>query len=103
MHDVVGTMHASMAIYEAFVSRTPVMVVSGTGPMSVPQRRPWIEVGDLARGLDADLTLPADLAGEDLIVAVRRAPASEYLLLEPDGHVYGVLAAADVNRAFAGI
>ncbi|MFC5754342.1 site-2 protease family protein [Actinomadura rugatobispora] len=67
------------------------------------QRRPWIEVGELSRGVDDDLTLPADLAGEDLIVALRRAPASEYLLLEPDGRVYGVLAAADVDRAFAGI
>ncbi|XVQ07752.1 M50 family metallopeptidase [Spirillospora sp. CA-255316] len=67
------------------------------------QRRPWIEVGELSRGIDDDLTLPADLAGEDLIVALRRAPASEYLLVEPDGRVYGVLAAADVDRAFAGI
>nr|WP_258572411.1 site-2 protease family protein [Actinomadura parmotrematis] len=67
-----------------------------------PQRRPWISVGDLSRGLEADLTLPADLAGEDLLVALRRAPASEYLLVEPDGRLYGVLAVADVDRAFAG-
>jgi acetolactate synthase-1/2/3 large subunit len=43
VHDVVGTMHASMAIYEAFVARVPVIVMSGTGPMSIPQRRPWID------------------------------------------------------------
>ncbi|MFF5259609.1 M50 family metallopeptidase [Actinomadura viridis] len=67
------------------------------------QRRPWIEVGDLSRGLDDALTLPADLAGEELIDALRAAPASEYLLIETDGRVYGVLAAADVDRAFAGI
>jgi Zn-dependent protease/CBS domain-containing protein len=68
-----------------------------------PQRRPWIEVGDLSRGLEDDLKLPADLSGEELIIALRRAPASEYLLMEPDGTVYGVLAVSDVDRAFAGI
>ncbi|MBO2449851.1 M50 family metallopeptidase [Actinomadura barringtoniae] len=68
-----------------------------------PQRRPWIEVGDLSRGLEDDLKLPADLSGEELIIALRRAPASEYLLMEPDGSVYGVLAVSDVDRAFAGI
>ena len=82
----------------------PTGLVSEHAVLATPQqRRPWIEAGDLARGLEPDLTLPADLAGEDLVVAVRRAPASEYLLVEPDGHIYGVLAAEDVNRAFAGI
>jgi len=82
----------------------PTGLVSEHAVLATPQqRRPWIEVGDLARGLEPDLTLAADLSGEDLFVAVRRAPASEYLLIEPDGHVYGVLAADDVNRAFAGI
>ena len=43
VHNVVGTMHAAMAIYEAYVSKVPVIVMSGTGPMSIPQRRPWID------------------------------------------------------------
>jgi Zn-dependent protease/CBS domain-containing protein len=67
------------------------------------KRRPWIEVGELSRGIDDGLTLPADLAGEELLTALRSAPASEYLLLEPDGRVYGVLTAGDVDRIFAGI
>jgi hypothetical protein len=33
---------------------------------------------------------------------VRKAPASEYLLVEPSGQVYGVLAASDLDQAFAG-
>jgi hypothetical protein len=37
-----------------------------------------------------------------LIEAVRRTPASEYLLVEPSGQVYGVLATADLDHAFAG-
>ncbi|GLW64951.1 peptidase M50 [Actinomadura rubrobrunea] len=67
------------------------------------QRRPWISIGDLSRGLEPDLTLSADLTGEDLIAAISRAPASEYLLVEDDGRVYGVLVAGDVDRAFTGI
>jgi thiamine pyrophosphate-dependent acetolactate synthase large subunit-like protein len=43
VHNVVGTMHAAMAIYEAYVSKVPMIIVSGTGPMSIPQRRPWID------------------------------------------------------------
>ncbi|MBE1536218.1 site-2 protease family protein [Actinomadura algeriensis] len=66
-------------------------------------RRPWVTVGDLSHGLEPDLTLPADLRGEALIEALRRNPAPEYLLLEPDGRVYGVLAVSDVDRTFAGI
>jgi len=43
VHNVVGTMHAAMAIYEAYVSKVPLIIMSGTGPMSIPQRRPWID------------------------------------------------------------
>ncbi|WP_412517842.1 M50 family metallopeptidase [Actinomadura madurae] len=67
------------------------------------QRRPWITAGELSRGIDDDLILPATLTGEELIDALRRAPATEYLLTEPDGRVYGVLATTDVDRAFTGI
>ncbi|WP_233526129.1 site-2 protease family protein [Actinomadura spongiicola] len=66
-------------------------------------RRPWVTAGDLSRGIDDDLTLPADISGDDLMDALRRAPASEYLLVEPDGRVYGVLATTDIDRAFTGI
>ncbi|QXJ26275.1 site-2 protease family protein [Actinomadura graeca] len=68
-----------------------------------PHRRPWVTAGDLSRGIEDALTLPADITGDDLVTALRHAPASEYLLVEPDGRVYGVLAVADVDRAFTGI
>ena len=32
--------------------------------------------------------------------ALTRTPAAEYLLVEEDGSVYGVLVTADVDRAF---
>jgi hypothetical protein len=47
--------------------------------------------------------LSADLGGMALIDAVRKAPASEYLVVEPSGQVYGVLAASDLDGAFSGV
>ena len=67
------------------------------------QRRPWIEAGSLARTLEPGMVLSADLSGMDLIDAVRKVPASEYLLIEPSGQVYGVLAATDLDHAFVGV
>jgi Zn-dependent protease len=81
----------------------PIAIVNEGAVMATPeQRRPWIDAGSLARTLDPDMILSADLSGMDLIEAVRRAPASEYLLVEPTGQVYGVLATADLDHAFAG-
>jgi Zn-dependent protease len=81
----------------------PIAIVNEGAVLATPeQRRPWIDAGSLARTLDPDMILSADLSGMDLIEAVRRAPASEYLLVEPSGQVYGVLAAADLDHAFAG-
>ncbi|HLV74489.1 site-2 protease family protein [Actinomadura hallensis] len=82
----------------------PLGLVSEKAVTATPEhRRPWITAGELSRGIDDGLTLPADLSGEDLLDALRRSPATEYLLVEPDGSIYGVLATADVDRAFAGI
>jgi Zn-dependent protease len=83
---------------------TPIAIVNENAVMATPeQRRPWIETGTLARALDPGLVLSADLSGMELIEAVRRTPASEYLLIEPSGAVYGVLAATDLDHAFAGV
>ena len=43
IHDVVGLQHASMAIYNAWCDKTPVIVMGGTGPMDTSRRRPWID------------------------------------------------------------
>jgi Zn-dependent protease len=82
----------------------PIAIVSEAAVMATPvQRRPWIDAGSLARTLDPSLVLSADLSGMALIEAVRRSPATEYLLVEPSGQVFGVLAAADLDHAFAGV
>jgi len=81
----------------------PIAIVNETAVMATPpQRRPWIEAGSLARTIDPGLVLSADLSGMALIEAVRRTPASEYLLVEQTGQVFGVLATADLDHAFAG-
>jgi Zn-dependent protease len=81
----------------------PIAIVNEGAVMATPeQRRPWVDAGSLARTLDPDMILSADLSGMDLIEAVRKAPASEYLLVEPSGEVYGVLATSDLDHAFAG-
>ncbi|MBI4523097.1 MAG: thiamine pyrophosphate-binding protein [Deltaproteobacteria bacterium] len=43
VHNVVGLQHASMAIYNAWCDRTPILVMGGTGPMDTSKRRPWID------------------------------------------------------------
>jgi Zn-dependent protease len=79
----------------------PIAIVNESAVMATPeQRRPWVDAGSLARTLDPDMILSADLSGMELIEAVRKAPASEYLLVEPSGQVYGVLATADLDLAF---
>jgi Zn-dependent protease len=77
----------------------PRAIVSEAHVMAVPEaRRPWTPVADVARPLEPGLTLPAALAGEALLDAFRKAPASEYLVVGQDGHTVGVLSAVDVAR-----
>jgi Zn-dependent protease/CBS domain-containing protein len=81
----------------------PTGLVNEQAVLATPEsRRPWVEVGHLSRSIEPEMALSADLVGEELIIAMRRAPATEYLLLEPTGQVYGVLSVTDVDRAFAG-
>lgn len=77
----------------------PRAIVSETHVMAVPQsRRPWTPVADVARPIEPGLVLRDTMAGEDLLEAFRRTPASEYLVVGRDGRTVGVLAAVDVAR-----
>ena len=91
VHNVVGTLHASMNIYDAYVSHAPVIVMSGTGPMSLPLRRPGIDwvhsaliQGNLVRDYVKWDDQPHDAASfpESFIRAVRVATTA------PQGPVY---------------
>lgn len=43
LHSNVGLMHGSMAIFDAWVDRVPVLVLGATGPVDAAKRRPWID------------------------------------------------------------
>jgi Zn-dependent protease len=82
-------------------SGVPLGIVSEAALEATPEdRRPWVATSAVARSLDDGLRLPAEIAGEDLVTAITRHPAGEYLLVEEDGTVFGVLTTADVDKAF---
>ncbi|MFD5107472.1 site-2 protease family protein [Streptomyces cinereoruber] len=87
------------------------VVVDGTGEptgivreaaiAAVPQhRRPWVAVSTLSQDLADGMRVPAELTGQPLLDHLRTSPATEYLVVEETGAIYGVLSTADVERAF---
>jgi Zn-dependent protease/CBS domain-containing protein len=79
----------------------PLSLVREAAIVGVPEhRRPWVAVSGLAQDLTDGMRVSAELAGEDLLDALRATPATEYLVVEETGEIYGVLSAADVERAF---
>jgi acetolactate synthase I/II/III large subunit len=91
VHDIVGLQHASMAIFNAWCDRVPVLVLGGTGPMDLTKRRPWIDwihtalvqgtlVRDYVKWDDQPHTLAA--VPESFIRAYRTA------MTAPQGPVY---------------
>jgi thiamine pyrophosphate-dependent acetolactate synthase large subunit-like protein len=91
VHSNVGLMHASMAIFNAWCDRVPVVVLGATGAIDAARRRPWIEwihtskdqaalVRDYIKWDDQPASLAA--AGEAL------ARASQIAQTAPRGPVY---------------
>ena len=80
----------------------PTGLVSEAAVIATPEdRRPWIPVRQVARSIQPGMILPSDLAGERLVAAMRATPASEYLVVDELGAVYGVLAASDIDNALS--
>jgi len=111
---VAATLPLSEALRKAHESgaRGLVVVSSGGDPLGLVvesavratpvERRPWVPVGDLSRRIEPGHLVTADLEGEELLQALTSRPASEYLVVEANGDIYGVLATADVERALVG-
>ncbi|WP_369367577.1 site-2 protease family protein [Streptomyces sp. CG4] len=79
----------------------PLSLVRESAIVGVPEhRRPWVAVSGLAQDLTDGMRVSAELAGEELLDVLRATPATEYLVVEETGEIYGVLSAADVERAF---
>ncbi len=43
VHSNVGLFHATMAMFNAWCDRMPMLVIGATGPVDAPKRRPWID------------------------------------------------------------
>jgi len=97
VHSNVGLMHATMAIFNAWCDRVPVIVFGATGPVDAAQRRPWIDwihtaqdQGALVRNYTKWDDQPASVAAaaESVLRAHRMA------VTPPCGPVYVCLDAA---------
>jgi acetolactate synthase-1/2/3 large subunit len=91
VHNVVGLQHSSMAIYNAWCDRLPVIVLGGTGPTDMAHRRPridWVHTavvqGNLVRDFVKWDDQPASVEAvpESFIRAYRLATT------DPKGPVY---------------
>lgn len=80
----------------------PTGLVNEAAVAAIPeQRRPWETIGQSARNLREGMVLALDVRGDALLKAMRETPASEYLVVDAQGRVYGVLVSSDVDHALA--
>ncbi|CAN5577483.1 thiamine pyrophosphate-binding protein [soil metagenome] len=91
LHSNVGLMHGTMAIYDAWVDRVPVIVLGATGPVDAAKRRPWIDwihtaqdQGALVRNYTKWDCQPASIAAS--LEAMLRA--RQIAMTAPQGPVY---------------
>ncbi|PZF84600.1 site-2 protease family protein [Jiangella anatolica] len=80
----------------------PTGLVNEAAVAAIPeQRRPWVTIGQSSRSLQHGLVLSLDVRGDELLKAMRETPATEYLVVDADSRVYGVLVTSDVDHALA--
>ena len=104
VHDLVGLMHASMAVYDAFCDRVPLLVLGGSGPVDPALRRPvdWVHSATTQAQLVRDFVSwdaePATAAAfvSDTLRAHRRAAST------PRGPAYVSLDAGVQEAALDG-
>ncbi|HEY2862252.1 MAG TPA: thiamine pyrophosphate-binding protein [Casimicrobiaceae bacterium] len=104
LHANVGLMHATMAIFNAWCDRIPMLLLGGVGPIDAVKRRPWVDwihtmrdLGGLVRGYTKWDDQPGSVAAalESILRAHRIA------LTLPHGPVYVCLDAALQEEALA--
>jgi Zn-dependent protease len=73
-------------------------LVQAAAAAAVPaDRRPWVTIDAVARGIDGVTAIPVGLRGEDVIRAVQANPGAEYLVTSGED-VIGVLNIADLAQ-----
>ena len=87
---------AALALAVADSSGRILAVVDPVGAERVPvERRPWVAVDTVARGVDGLPALAAGLSGEQVVRAVQAHPGAQYVVTAGDD-VVGVLHVADL-------
>jgi thiamine pyrophosphate-dependent acetolactate synthase large subunit-like protein len=91
LHSNVGLMHATMAIFNAWCDRVPILMLGAQGPIDATQRRPWVDwihttsdLGALIRHYTKWDNQPASVAAA--LEAIVRA--HQIAITEPKGPVY---------------
>jgi benzoylformate decarboxylase/acetolactate synthase-1/2/3 large subunit len=97
LHDIVGLLQGTMAIYYSYIDRVPVVVFGGAGPMAYDRRRPnidWIHTANVQGNVVRDYTKWDDQPAS--IAAVPESIARGYRIATaaPEGPVYIALDAA---------
>jgi len=91
VHDVVGLLHATMAVYYAYLDRAPLILMGATGPMEITRRRPhidWIHTAVAQGGAVRDYTKwdYQPFGAEDVVESFARA--YRVATTDPQGPVY---------------
>src|SRR4249920_3494971 len=91
LHNLVGLLHACMAIYYAYLDRVPIFIMGATGPMDEAKRRPHIDwthtalvQGNAVRDYTKWDYQPTSIHG----VPESFARAYSVMMTEPKGPIY---------------
>ena len=91
LHNLVGLLHANMAVYYAYIDRAPIFIIGATGPMDETKRRPridWIHTAQSQGAAIRDYTKwdyqPTAIEG----VPEAFARGYSVMMSEPRGPVY---------------
>ncbi len=91
LHNVVGLLHACMAVYYAYIDRAPIFIMGATGPMDAAVRRPrtdWIHTANVQGNAIRDYTKWDDQPHTIDAVPESFARAYSVMMTEPQGPVY---------------
>jgi acetolactate synthase I/II/III large subunit len=94
LHDLVGLLHGTLAIYYAYIDRVPVLVLGGSGPMDIVRRRPnidWIHSANVQGNAVRDFTKWDDEPRSIAAIPSVLARAFRVAMTEPRGPVYVAL------------
>ncbi len=93
VHNVVGLLHAPLAVYYAYIDRCPVFLIGATGPMDEKLRRPfidWIHTAFAQGSAVRDFTKWDYQPGSVHGIPDSFARAYSIMMTEPQGPVYMV-------------